>query len=68
MYQIRAKRKYSNILIAPFGRRMKAALLDLLLVLVLGFFSFMAVDAIYTNSKVGSTANLTFYNLSLIHI
>ena len=63
MYQIRAKRKYSNILIAPFGRRMKAALLDLLLVLVLGFFSFMAVDAIYTNSKVGSTANLTFYNI-----
>ncbi len=63
MYQIRAKRKYANILIAPFGRRIKAALVDFLLVLVLGFFSFMAVDAIYTNSRAGTLANITFYNI-----
>lgn len=63
MQEIKAKRKYPSILIAPFGRRLKASLVDFLLVIVLAFVSFVIVDSIYSNSKVGRAANLAFYNV-----
>ncbi|MGI6644911.1 MAG: RDD family protein [Bacilli bacterium] len=52
-----------DIIAAPFGRRLLAMIIDLLISLVIAFLSYAAIEGIYYNSKAGRNVNTTFYEV-----
>lgn len=56
----KSKRKYPSITNAPYGKRLIAYLVDLLFIVLIGFFSFAIVDGINANSPATKAAKKEF--------
>lgn len=63
MYQKKPKREYPSIVNAPFSRRIGAYLIDLVIIFIVGFITFITTDGIYSNSALGIARNKALFDI-----
>lgn len=63
MGRVKPKRTYPSIFNAPYGKRISAYLIDIVIVFVIGLLAFISIDGIYSHSAAGKKANEDLFTL-----